>query len=180
MRIEGHQETVVQSVLTVAHETKSLAGNIERHGFFEPRNAFGPHMNRHCRRTARAGAALRVRITPVAVGSLISRLFESQGDPQSEWRSCAGFAAKHARGNFRLPIGYRRIIRKRDPQSHAGSMRFLTREKQTSARNVQGFANLASLTEGRGPAKSHREAEPHAMVLAARHFLNHATHKWAG
>ena len=177
MRIERNQEAVAQRILTAAHEAKPLAGNIERHGFFEPGDAFGPHMNRHCQRAARACAPLRIRITSIAVRSLIPRLFESQSDAQIHWCSCAGFAPKDARGNFRLSLGYRLIIRKRDPQSHAGSMRFLTRDKETTARNVQGFANLASLTEGRGPAKSYREAEPHAMVLAARHFLNHAARK---
>jgi hypothetical protein len=177
MRIEGHQETVAQRILTAAHETQPLAGNIERHGFFEPGNAFRPHMNRHCQSAARAGAALRIRTTPVAVGGHVSVLFESQSDPHGGWPACAWLATKHERGNFGLPIGYGRIIRKRDPQAHTGSMKFLTRDKQTTARNVPRLANFASLTEGRSPPQSYREAEPHAVVLAARHFLNHTARK---
>jgi hypothetical protein len=106
-------------------------------------------------------------------------LFKSKSDAQSCWRSCGGLATKHTRGNFRLPVEQQRIVRGRGPKRCSRSMRFFAGDKQPTARNVQRFANLGSLTEGRSPAKSYREAEPHALMLAARHFSNHtAGRRW--
>ena len=61
------------------------------------------------------------------------------------------------------------IVRKRDPQRYARRVRFLARDQQPAAGNIQRLSNFRFLSERSIPANAYWQAELRAVMLASVH-----------
>lgn len=186
--LEGNEQMLAGSILTVTHETQSLLRYIRGHRFLEPQNVFRPDSHRRGQLPARARAAFLGARLAVSVAMYSRRRLKVHGDRSARravriFRGLVtqmfsssgaiaignGCASYNLRKNFRLPVAEPNVVRKSDPQGNARRMRFITGDEQASARSIERFADFGFLPQRSGPAKPHGKAQLGAVMRASVH-----------
>ena len=185
-REERNSQSVSGGIDAIGDEAKGIGADINGHGFFEPRNALGTHADGNGERAAPGSGGERLRrglagVGRTRVGRGVQGTFEMDGDGDAVVALVAlvAFGAEDASQDFRLPVGLRGIVGKRDPEGHADAVVLVAREKEASAGSVARFALLDFLAERRGPTKPDRQAKVNPAIETSRHVFTRRAN-WLG